>query len=336
MRAPGTGAPLTPPWARGTVFIAGHGGMVGGALLRHWRRQGVSRLLTADRARLDLRRQDQVQAFFREHHIDAVLLAAARVGGIHANATAPADFIHDNLMIQAQVIQAAHQHGVQHLLCLGSSCIYPRLAAQPMREEALLTGLLEPTNEPYAVAKIAGIKLCESYNRQHGRDYRAVMPTNLYGPGDNHHPTQSHVIPALMRRLHEAVRDGAPEVVIWGSGQARREFLHVDDLAEACWHVLALPSATWQAAVSPQCSHLNVGTGQDCTIAALAGRLAEIVGYRGRLVFDPSRPDGAPRKCLDVSRLQALGWQARIGLQAGLAATYRHYRQLGPAEARHA
>lgn len=253
---------------------------------------------------------------------DAVVLAAARVGDIHANNTYPADFIADNLAMQCNVIQAAHAAGVQRLLFLGSSCIYPRLAPQPMREDALLTGPLEPTNEPYAVAKIAGIKLCESVNRQHGRDYRSVMPTNLYGPGDNFHPDNSHVIPALLRRFHEAARAGADEVTIWGSGSPMREFLHVDDMAAACVHVLELPTGVYRAHTQPMLSHVNVGTGVDCTIRELAETIARVTGFRGRLAWDTTKPDGAPRKLLDVSRLAALGWRAQTGLEEGLRQTY--------------
>jgi GDP-L-fucose synthase len=251
-----------------------------------------------------------------------VYVAAARVGGIHANNTYPAQFIQENLAIQCNVVHAAHQAGVQKLLLLGSSCIYPRLAPQPMREDALLTGPLEPTNEPYAIAKIAGIKLCESYNRQYGRDYRSVMPTNLYGPGDNFHPDNSHVIPALMRRFHEAAQAGSPEVVVWGSGTPMREFLHVDDMAAASVHVMELPAAAWQAHTQPMLSHVNIGTGLDCTIRELALMLARVTGFEGRVAFDPTRPDGTPRKLLDVSRLSSLGWRASIDLESGLRGTY--------------
>jgi GDP-L-fucose synthase len=247
------------------------------------------------------------------------------VGGIHANNTYPAEFIYQNLMIEANVIHAAHTAGVQRLLFLGSSCIYPKFAEQPMREEALLTGALEPTNEPYAIAKIAGIKLCESYNRQYGRDYRSVMPTNLYGPGDNYHPENSHVIPALLRRFHEAVRRGDDEVVIWGSGSPRREFLHVDDMAAASVHVMALDEAIYRRHTQPMLSHINVGTGVDCTIRVLAETMAQVTGFGGRLVFDASKPDGTPRKLLDVSRLKGLGWDARIGLEEGLRNAYAWY-----------
>jgi GDP-L-fucose synthase len=254
-----------------------------------------------------------------------VYLAAAKVGGIQANNVFPADFIYDNLMIQANIIQAAHQHDVQKLLFLGSSCIYPKHAEQPMREDALLTGVLEPTNEPYAVAKIAGIKLCESYNRQHGRDYRSVMPTNLYGPHDNYHPENSHVIPALLRRFHEAVQRGDEEMVIWGTGTPMREFLHVDDMAAASVHVMELDNAIYQANTQSMLSHINVGTGVDCTIGELAKTIATVTGFTGKLTFDTSKPDGAPRKLMDVSRLKSLGWQASIGLEDGLKDAYDWY-----------
>ncbi len=296
--------------------------MVGAAIVRHLERLGHTHLLTADRQTLDLTNQAEVQSFFRKHDIRQVVLAAAKVGGIHANNTSPADFIYENLMIEANVIHAAHVAGVQRLLFLGSSCIYPRLADQPMREEALLTGVLEATNEPYAIAKIAGIKLCESYARQYGRDFRSVMPTNLYGPNDNFHPENSHVIPALVRRFHEAVTGDADEVVIWGSGTPRREFLHVDDMAAATVHVLMLDEALYRQHTQPMLSHINVGSGVDCSIRELAEMVARVSGYNGRVVFDSSKPDGTPRKLLDVSRLSALGWQAKIGLEQGLRDTY--------------
>ena len=304
------------------VFVAGHRGMVGSAIVRRLQAQGCSNIVTASRSELDLASQADVRAFFARHQIGQVVLAAAKVGGIHANNTYPADFLYDNLMIEANVIQAAHAAGVQRLLFLGSSCIYPRMAPQPMREDALLTGTLESTNEPYAIAKIAGIKLCESYNRQHGRDYRSVMPTNLYGPGDNFHPENSHVIPALLRRFHEAVQSNAAEVVIWGSGTPMREFLHVDDMAAASVHVLQLPVEQYRAHTQPMLSHINVGTGVDCTIRELAETIARVTGFQGRLGFDASKPDGTPRKLLDVSRLKALGWQATIGLEDGLRDAY--------------
>ena len=307
------------------VFVAGHRGMVGSAIVRRLQALGHRNILTAGRDVVDLVDQQAVQRFFAARSIDQVYLAAARVGGIHANNTYPAEFIYQNLMIEANLVHAAHAHGVQRLLFLGSSCIYPKLAEQPMREEALLTGLLEPTNEPYAIAKIAGIKLCESYNRQYGRDFRSVMPTNLYGPGDNYHPENSHVIPALLRRFHEAVQRDDREVVIWGSGAPRREFLHVDDMAAASVHVMELDEAVLRDHARPMLSHINVGTGEDCTIRELAETVARVSGFAGRLVFDVDKPDGAPRKLLDVSRLEALGWQPQIGLEEGLRDAYAWY-----------
>ncbi|MCC5973733.1 MAG: GDP-L-fucose synthase [Rubellimicrobium sp.] len=308
------------------IFLAGHRGMVGGAILRRLQARGTDEVVTRTHAELDLTDQAAVRAFMAEERPDAVILAAAKVGGIVANNTYPADFIHDNLLIQTNVIGQAHAAGVERLLFLGSSCIYPRLAPQPMREDALLTGTLEPTNEPYAIAKIAGIKLCESLNRQHGRDYRSVMPTNLYGPGDNFHPENSHVMPALMRRFHEAARDGLDEVTIWGSGRPMREFLHVDDMAEASLFVMDLDPATYAANTEPMLSHINVGTGQDVTIAELAGMIAGVTGFGGRIAFDTTKPDGTPRKLMDVSRLAAMGWRAKIALQDGIAATYDWFR----------
>lgn len=307
-----------------TIFVAGHRGMVGSAIVRRLEAQGYRDILTADRNRLDLTDQHAVQRFFAERHIDQVYLAAAKVGGIHANNTYPAEFVYQNLMIEANVINAAHLNHVQKLLFLGSSCIYPKFAKQPMTEEALLTGLLEPTNEPYAIAKIAGIKLCESYNRQYGRDYRSAMPTNLYGPGDNFHPENSHVIPALMRRIHEAKCAAAPEVVIWGSGTPRREFLHVDDLAAASVHLMTIEREAYAAETEPMRTHINVGAGEDVTIRELAETLARVIGYEGRLSFDTSKPDGTPRKLLDVSRAARLGWRAEIPLFEGLSETYRN------------
>ena len=307
------------------VFVAGHRGMVGSAICRALAERGGYRILTAERSQLDLTQQADVRSFFRQNAIDQVYLVAAKVGGILANNTYPAEFIYQNLLIEANVIEAAHASGVQRLLFTGSSCIYPRLASQPIDESQLLNGHLEPTNEPYAIAKIAGIKLCESFNRQYGRDYRSFMPTNLYGPGDNFHPDNSHVIPGLMRRFHEAVATRQPQVTVWGSGAARREFLHVDDLAAAALFVMNLTSEQYQSQTSPMVSHLNVGTGEDCSIAELAEHLARLAGYRGEIVWDRSKPDGAPRKCLNVSRMRALGWQASIGLDDGLKRTYEWY-----------
>jgi len=309
------------------IFVAGHRGMVGSAIVRRLTALGYTRIYTAGRDELNLLDQQAVNAYFREHHIDQVYLAAAKVGGIHANNTYPADFIYENLMIEANVIHAAHTAGVQKLLFLGSSCIYPKFAEQPMVEASLLTGILESTNEPYAVAKIAGIKLCESFNRQCGRDYRSVMPTNLYGPHDNFHPENSHVIPALLRRFHEAVQRGDDEVVIWGSGKPMREFLHVDDMAAASVHVMELDDAIYQANTQPMLSHINVGTGTDCTIRELAETIAKVTGFTGKLTFDATKPDGTPRKLMDVSRLKALGWQAAITLEDGLRDAYDWYVQ---------
>lgn len=308
-----------------SIFVAGHRGMVGSAIVRHLQSLGYQSIVTAPRESVDLVDAASVQRFFAEQRIDQVYLAAAKVGGIHANNQYPADFIYQNLMIEANVINAAHNAGVNKLLSLGSSCIYPKHAEQPMREEALLTGVLEPTNEPYAIAKIAGIKLCESYNRQFGRDYRSVMPTNLYGPHDNYHPENSHVIPALLRRFHEATLRGDDEVVIWGSGTPMREFLHVDDMAAASVHVMNLDDATYQAHTQPMLSHINVGTGQDCTIAELAQTIAKVTEFQGRLTFDSSKPDGTPRKLMDVSRLAKLGWTASIDLETGLRDAYRWF-----------
>lgn len=299
--------------------------MVGGAILRHLTAGGDTDVVTRTRAQLDLTDQGAVRAFMQAERPDVVIVAAAKVGGILANNSYPADFIYENLMIQTNLIHEAFAAGVEKLLQLGSSCIYPVGVAQPMAEQALLTGTLEPTNEPYAIAKIAGIKLCESYNRQHGVDYRSVMPTNLYGPGDNFHPSNSHVLPALMRRFHEAATQGEDEVEIWGSGQAKREFLHVDDMAAASLFVLNLPKADYDRNTQPMLSHINVGSGTDVTILELAQKIAEVVGFRGRIVTDPSKPDGAPRKLLDVSRLSAMGWSASIGLDEGLRSTYRWF-----------
>lgn len=308
------------------IFVAGHRGMVGSAIVRQLSRRVDVDLLLASRSELDLTDMAAVQTFMQTHKPDQVYLAAAKVGGIHANNAYPAEFIADNLAIQCNVISAAHKAGVNKLLFLGSSCIYPKLAEQPMREDALLTGTLEPTNEPYAIAKIAGIKMCESYNRQYGVDYRSVMPTNLYGENDNFHPQNSHVIPAMMRRFHEAKESGATKVVVWGTGKPMREFLHVDNMAAACVHVMDLPHADFVAAVpNAMCSHINVGTGRDVTIAELANTMAKVVGFMGDIEFDTSKPDGAPRKLMDVSRLKLLGWEYSIELEQGLGMTYEWF-----------
>ncbi len=306
------------------IYVAGHRGMVGGAILRRLQARGAQ-TITRSHAELDLTDQAAVRAFMQAERPDVVILAAAKVGGIHANNTYPADFIYENLMIECNVIHQAFAAGVTRLLQLGSSCIYPRAVPQPMREDALLTGVLEPTNEPYAIAKIAGIKLCESYNRQHGTDYRSVMPTNLYGPGDNFHPENSHVLPALIRRFHEAAQANLEEVTIWGTGTPRREFLHVDDMAEASLYVLDLPKAAYDANTDPMLSHINVGTGTDVSILELAQIVAGITGFRGGIATDPSKPDGTIRKLMDVTRLADMGWRARIGLQDGIAETYRWF-----------
>lgn len=318
------------------IYVAGHRGMVGSAIVRTLLAQGVlpSHIITRTHAQLDLTNQATVNEFFASEQPSQVYLAAAKVGGIHANNTYPAEFIYQNLMMQANVIQAAFAHGVKKLLFLGSSCIYPRMAAQPMREDALLTGTLEPTNEPYAIAKIAGIKLCESYNRQygasHGVDYRSVMPTNLYGPGDNYHPDNSHVIPGMIRRFHEAKLANLPEVAVWGTGTPRREFLYVDDMAAASVFVMNLDKTTYDANTTPMCSHINVGFGSDVTIAELAHAVAAAVGYTGRISFDTTKPDGTPRKWMDSTRLNALGWKAQVGLQQGLALAYAEFCNQNP------
>ncbi len=311
------------------IYIAGHRGMVGSAILRQLQARnnagGALTLITRTHAELNLTDQTAVRDFMTAEAPDVVILAAARVGGIMANNTYPADFIYDNLMIECNVIHQAFAAGVKQLLQLGSSCIYPRDAAQPMAENALLTGTLEPTNEPYAIAKIAGIKLCESYNRQHGVDFRSVMPTNLYGPGDNFHPQNSHVMPALIRRFHEAARDGLDEVVIWGTGNPKREFLHVDDMAEASLFVLDLPQDIYTANIQPMLSHINVGTGREVSIGELAQMVAEVTGFKGKLGFDTSKPDGTMRKLMDVSRLADMGWRAQIELKQGLQETYNWF-----------
>ena len=304
------------------IYLAGHRGMVGGAILRQLQSRGSESIVTRSREELDLTNQAAVQEFMQAERPDVVILAAARVGGIVANNIYPADFIYDNLMIEANVIHQAFLAGAQKLLFLGSSCIYPREVPQPMREDALLTGVLEPTNEPYAIAKIAGIKLCESYNRQHGTDYRSVMPTNLYGPGDNFHPHNSHVLPALIRRFHEAAVSGHDVVTIWGTGAPRRDFLHVDDMAAASLFVLGLTSADYQTNTEPMLSHINVGTGTDISILDLAHKVAAVTGFRGRIETDTTKPDGTPQKLMDVSRLTTMGWQARIDLDQGIRETY--------------
>jgi len=314
------------------IYVAGHLGMVGSAIVRELIAQGydTSQIIGRTHAELDLTDQAAVRSFFTQEKPAQVYLAAARVGGIYANNTYPAEFIYSNLMVQANVIDAAFRNGVKKLLFLGSSCIYPRLATQPMREDALLTGQLEPTNEPYAVAKIAGIKLCESYNRQygasHGVDYRSVMPTNLYGPGDNYHPENSHVIPALIRRFHEAEVNNSDSVAIWGTGSPRREFLYVDDMAGACVHVMNLDQATYAAHTQPMLGHINVGFGSDVTIAELAQLVAKAVGFRGKITFDPRKPDGSPQKLMDSGRLNCLGWKPQVGLEEGLALAYQDFR----------
>ncbi len=307
------------------VFVAGHKGMVGSAIVRQLATKEWADLVTRDRKDLDLANQDAVKNFFQSEKIDQVYLAAARVGGIHANEAYPAEFIYQNLMMECNIIHQAYQAGVKKLLFLGSSCIYPRLAQQPIEENSLLSGHLETTNEPYAIAKIAGIKLCESYNRQYGVDYRSVMPTNLYGENDNFHSENSHVIPALMRRFHEAKRRGDDSVVVWGTGKPKREFLHVDDMAAACIHVMNLDQAVYKVNTDPMMSHINVGVGMDCTIRELADAMKQVVGFEGEIVFDTSKPDGTPRKMLDVSRMERFGWKASTTLLDGLASTYEWY-----------
>jgi len=304
------------------VFVAGHRGMVGSAIVRNLVDKGGYEIITRTRSELNLQNQAEVSSFFESEKVDQVYLAAAKVGGIHANNTYPAEFIYENLMIEANIIHSAYKTGVKKLCFLGSSCIYPKLAVQPMVEEELLKGYLEPTNEPYAIAKIAGIKLCESYNRQYGVDYRSVMPTNLYGENDNFHPENSHVIPAMMRRFHEAKLNGDDKVVVWGTGKPMREFLHVDDMAAASIHVLELDNDTYKANTSEMMSHINVGTGIDCTIRELAETLKDVIDFEGALEFDTTKPDGAPRKLMNVSRLKSLGYEAKISLKDGLAETY--------------
>jgi len=311
------------------IYVAGHRGMVGGAIMRQLQARAAAGeaidILTRTHAQLDLTNQQAVAEFMAAEKPDAVILAAAKVGGIIANSTYPAEFIYENMMMECNVVHQAYGAGVKRLLFLGSSCIYPKMADQPMREDALLTGVLEPTNEPYAIAKIAGIKLCESYNRQYGVDYRSVMPTNLYGPGDNFHPQNSHVVPAMIRRFHEAVQNNTPEVVIWGTGKPFREFLHVDDMAKASLFVLDLPKDIYAANTEPMLSHINVGSGTDISILELAQMVARVTGYDGRIVTDPTKADGAKRKLMDVSRLTAMGWTAGIELDHGLRETYQWF-----------
>lgn len=309
------------------IYVAGHRGLVGSALCRRLQAKGYGNLITRTHDELDLTDSSAVRRFLAEEKPDCIFLAAAKVGGIHANNTQPADFIYTNLAIEINMVEAARQAGIERLLFLGSSCIYPRLAEQPMKEEALLTGPLEPTNEPYAIAKIAGIKLCESYNRQYGTRYRSVMPTNLFGPNDNFHEENSHVIPALIRKFHEAKISNAPEAVVWGTGKPRREFLYVDDMADACIHVMNLDDDTYELNTSPMLSHINIGTGTDISIADLANVVAKTIGYKGEIVFDSTKPDGAPRKLLDVSRARALGWTAATTLIEGLETTYQWFQE---------
>ena len=307
------------------IYIAGHCGLVGSAIVRKLESRGFTNLLMRTHKELDLTNQAQVQNFFQQEKPDYVILAAAKVGGIHANNTYPAEFIYQNMMIEANVINSAYENKVKRLLFLGSTCIYPKAVEQPMREDALLTDVLEPTNEPYALAKIAGIKLCESYNRQYNTDFRSVMPTNLYGINDNFHPENSHVIPALMRRFHEAKVNNDAEVIVWGTGNAMREFLYVDDMAEASLFVLELDEETYQANTKSMLSHINVGTGKDVTIREMAETMKEVVGYKGKLTFDTAKPDGAPRKLIDVSRLSNMGWEYSVDLKDGLSKTYKWY-----------
>jgi len=307
------------------IYIAGHRGLVGSAIVRQLESRGFTNLLMRTHKELDLTNQAQVQTFFKQEKPDYVILAAAKVGGIHANNTYPADFIYQNMMIEANVINSAYENKVKRLLFLGSTCIYPKAVEQPMREEAILTDVLEPTNEPYALAKIAGIKLCESYNRQHGTDFRSVMPTNLYGINDNFHPENSHVIPALMQRFHQAKINNDSEVVVWGTGNAMREFLYVDDMAEASLFVLELDEKAYQANTKPMLSHINVGTGKDATIREMAETMRQVVGFEGKLTFDSTKSDGSPRKLINVSRLSNMGWKYSIDLEDGLKKTYKWY-----------
>jgi GDP-L-fucose synthase len=309
------------------IYIAGHQGMVGSAIVRALKKQGYSNIIGRTHKELNLTNQTEVNQFFEQERPEQVYLAAAKVGGIYANNSYPAEFIYDNLMVEANVIHAAWMNGVQKLLFLGSSCIYPKEASQPMREDTLLTGKLESTNEPYAIAKIAGIKLCESYNRQYGVDYRSVMPTNLYGPGDNYHPENSHVIPALIRRFHEAKESRASSVIIWGTGKPRREFLYVDDMAAASIHVMNLDNATYDQNTEAMLSHINIGFGADVTIQELAETISNVVGYQGSIGFDTTKPDGTMSKLMDSSRLNNLGWNAKVGLKEGLVMAYKDFRE---------
>ena len=307
------------------IFVAGHRGLVGSAIVRKLKNEGYDNLVLKTRQELDLRDKKAVESFFKTEQPEYVFLAAAKVGGIQANNTYPADFIIQNIEIETNVITSALQVGVKRLLFLGSSCIYPRECPQPIKEEYLLTGPLEPTNEPYAIAKIAGIKMCESINRQHGTDFRSLMPTNLYGPGDNFHPENSHVIPGLLRRFHEAKIRGDKCVEVWGSGRPRREFMHVDDLASACVYIMNLDKDIYDNFTQPMLSHVNVGVGKDCSIKELAETIAEVVGFDGEICFDTSKPDGTPQKLLDISRISALGWSAKISLEEGLKHTYQWF-----------
>ncbi len=314
------------------IYVAGHRGMVGSAIVRQLQAKGFTNIVTRTHAELDLTNQHAVQTFFQEERPGQVYLAAAKVGGIHANNTYPAEFIYQNLMMEANVVHHAFQAGVKKLLFLGSSCIYPKMAPQPMAEDALLTGKLEATNEPYAIAKIAGIKLCESYNRQysqsHGVDYRSVMPTNIYGPGDNYHPENSHVIPALIRRFHEAKEKNLPEVVIWGTGTPMREFLYVDDMAAASVFVMELDKAVYDQHTQPMQSHINVGFGSDMTIKELAETVCQVVGYQGQIIFDNSKPDGTPKKLMNSASINEMGWYAKVGLPDGLAVAYQDFLRI--------
>ena len=309
------------------IFIAGHRGMVGSSILRKLKQQNDTNIITCSRKDLDFLSQDKVNNFFAKNEIEQVYLAAAKVGGIYANNTYPAEFIYENLMIEANIINASHITNVSKLLFLGSSCIYPKYAEQPIKEESLLTGLLEQTNEPYAIAKIAGIKLCESYNRQYDRDYRSVMPTNLYGPNDNFHSKNSHVIPALIKRFHTAVIKDEKEVTIWGTGGAMREFLHVDDMADACIHIMNLDKFSYNKSIDPHLSHINIGTGIECSIKALAENISTVTEYKGEIIFDSSYPDGTPRKLLDTSKINNMNWQHSIDLVEGLKDTYNWYKE---------